>query len=446
MRKRNEVEARDGQTPDIQYRFEDMPEYRQLKRMQAAFENTGYESPYFSLHEGICRDTTVVDGRELINFSSYNYIGMSGDADVTRAAQEAIARFGTSVSASRLVSGDRPIHRALERQIAELLGVDDAIAFVGGHSTNETVIGHLLGGRDLILHDALAHNSIVQGALLSGAERRAFPHNDWRALDRILLNLRGGFRRVLIAIEGVYSMDGDYPHLPSFVTVAKRHKSFLMVDEAHSAGTMGAKGRGIGEHFGVNPNDVDIWMGTLSKSFGSCGGYIGGSAALIEYLKFTAPGFVYSVGMTPANAAAALAAIQKMLNDPSRVARCQRRAAMFLKLARQMGLETGTSHDTPIIPVIVGNSRIALALSQRLRERGINVQPILHPAVEESAARLRFFITSEHTEAQIERTVRATFEELLAIRSSGGRRFATNGHFLENGHSVAESITAKRAM
>ncbi len=245
--------------------------------MQAAFETTGFASPYFSLHEGICRDTTVIDGQELINFSSYNYIGMSGDEDVSRAAQDAIAKFGTSVSASRLVSGDRPIHRALERQIAELLGVDDAIAFVGGHSTNETVIGHLLGSRDLILHDALAHNSIVQGAILSGAERRAFPHNDWRALDRILANMRSAFRRVLIAVEGVYSMDGDYPHLPSFVTVAKRHKSFLMVDEAHSAGTMGVTGRGIGEHFGIDPRSVDIWMGTLSKAFGSCGGYIGGS-------------------------------------------------------------------------------------------------------------------------------------------------------------------------
>ncbi len=366
MRRRTEDGELEQSDNELQYQIEDMPEYRQLKRMQAAFEASGYSSPYFGLHEGICRATTVVDGRELINFSSYNYLGMSGDQDVSRAAQEAIAKYGTSVSASRLVSGERPIHRALERQIADLIGVNDAVVFVGGHSTNESVIGHLLDQRDLILHDSLAHNSIVQGAILSGAERRAFPHNDSRALERMLANMRSRYRRVLIAIEGVYSMDGDFPHLPSFIAVAKRHKALLMVDEAHSAGTMGTQGRGIGEHFGVDARDVDIWMGTLSKSFGSCGGYIAGSSALVEYLRYTTPGFVYSVGMPPANAAAALASIQKMLSDPGRVARCQRRAALFLKLCRQLGLETGTSSETPIVPVIVGNSRIALALSVRL--------------------------------------------------------------------------------
>lgn len=443
MRKRSDDGEHDESPSDLQYKVEDLPEYRQLKRMQAAFEDSGLSSPYFSLHEGICRATTVVDGRELINFSSYNYLGMSGDPDVSRAAQEAVARYGTSVSASRLVSGERPVHRALERQIAELIGVDDAVVFVGGHATNETVIGHLLDQRDLILHDALAHNSIVQGAVLSGAERRAFAHNDSRALDRMLTGMRTRYRRVLVAIEGVYSMDGDFPHLPSFIAVCQRHKALLMVDEAHSAGTMGAKGRGISEHFGIDPRDVDIWMGTLSKSFGSCGGYIAGSSALVEYLRYTAPGFVYSVGMPPANAAAALASIQKMLSDPSRVARCQRRAALFLKICRQLGLETGTSNETPIVPVIVGNSRNALALSKRLLDRGINVQPIMYPAVEESAARLRFFITSEHTEAQIERAVRATFEELLAIRSG---RLGPTGLLLDNSATVNDGLAAKRAI
>ena len=148
-----------------------------------------------------------------------------------------------------------------------------AIVFVGGHSTNETVIGHLVGQQDLILHDSLSHNSIVQGAILSGSRRRAFPHNDPDGLDQALTELRTRYRRVLVIVEGVYSMDGDFPNLPKFIEICKKHKCWLMVDEAHSIGTMGAHGRGIAEHFGVNPMDVDIWMGTLSKSFGSCGGY-----------------------------------------------------------------------------------------------------------------------------------------------------------------------------
>ncbi len=286
---------------------------------------------------------------------------------------------------------------------------------VGGHATNETTIGHLFGPGDLILHDALAHNSIVQGAILSGARRRPFVHNDWDELDKILGEIREQYRRVLIAIEGVYSMDGDYPDLPRFVEVKQRHKAFLMVDEAHSIGTMGPHGRGISEHFEMDSRDVDIWMGTLSKSFGSCGGYIAGCKELIEYLKYTAPGFVYSVGIPPSNAAAALASLRLLEEDPDRVARLQDRSKLFLELAKKRGLNTGLSHNTPVIPVILGNSLHALQLSHQLFERGINVQPILYPAVEDAAARLRFFITACHTEEQIVETVNAVAEELGKI-------------------------------
>ena len=178
-----------------------------------------------------------------------------------------------------------------------------------------------------------------------------------------------------------------------------------MVDEAHSIGTLGATGRGIGEHWRVHPEDVDLWMGTLSKSFGSCGGYIAGCEHVVEYLRYTAPGFVYSVGLSPPNAAAALAALRILRVDPQRVARCQARSALFLQLARQARLNTGSSEDSPVVPVILGDSRRALWLSQRLFRQGINVQPILYPAVDEASARLRFFVTSEHTELQIRRTV-----------------------------------------
>ena len=320
--------------PAEHYQFAQMPEYVKLQQTKAMLSATGMPNPFFSVHESITNDRTVVGGRELISFASYNYLGMSGDSAVSQAAKAAIDQYGTSVSASRLVSGEKPLHGLLEKGLASFIGAEDAICFVGGHSTNETTIGHLLGPGDLIVHDGLAHNSIVQGAILSGARRRPFPHNDWRALDALLTEIRGQYRRVLIAIEGVYSMDGDFPDVPHFIDVKERHKALLMIDEAHSLGTMGPHGRGIGEHFDIDPRRVDIWMGTLSKSLGSCGGYIAGCRELVEYLKYTAPGFVFSVGMPPSNAAAALASLRLLEEEPERVARVQARAKQFLRLAR----------------------------------------------------------------------------------------------------------------
>lgn len=409
------------EVPTEYYRFEQFPEYLKLKKNLELIEAAGLGNPYFNVHERLTADTTVIGGRELINFSSYNYVGMSGDPLVAKAAKDAIDRYGTSVSASRLVSGEKVLHQELERAIADFIGAEDAVVYVGGHSTNETTVGHLFGPGDLILHDALAHNSIVQGAILSGARRRPFPHNDWRAVDQLLAELRSDYRRVLIAIEGVYSMDGDIPDLPRFIEVRKRHKALLMVDEAHSIGVLGKHGRGIGEYFDVNPADVDLWMGTLSKSFGSCGGYIAGCKAVVEYLKYTAPGFVYSCGLSPPNAAAALAALRLLESHPERVRRVQENARLFLQLARQRKMNTGMSKDSPVVPIILGDSLAAMRLSRALAQRGINVQPIVYPAVEERAARLRFFITSLHTEEQIRYTINVLTEELAALRGLAGR-------------------------
>lgn len=403
------------QVEEEDYRFDQLPEYRRLKRTQAQFELTGVPNPYFSVHEGTVRDTTIINGCELISFASYNYLGMSGDPAVTAAVIKAAQQYGTSVSASRLVSGEKMIHRELEQGLAEWVGAEAAIVMIGGHSTNETTIGHLVGPGDLILHDALSHNSIVQGAILSGARRRPFPHNDWQALEAVLAETRASYRRILVVIEGVYSMDGDYPNLPKFIEIKNRHKAWLMVDEAHSIGTMGATGRGIGEHFGIDGKDVDIWMGTLSKSFGSCGGYIAGSEALIELLKYTAPGFVFSVGLSPTNTAAALASLNTLKAHPERVQTLHDRARLFLKEAQRLGLNTGDSHETPVIPIITGNSLHALLLSHKLFEAGVNVQPILYPAVEETAARLRFFINCTHSEEQILYAVEKAAEALQEI-------------------------------
>jgi 8-amino-7-oxononanoate synthase len=397
------------------YRFDMLPEYRRLKQTMVQLEMTGVPNPYFSVHQGLTRDTTVINGQKFISFASYNYLGMSGDPEVSQAVADAVHKYGTSVSASRLVSGEKDIHRQLEQELAVLVGVDDAIVLVGGHATNETVIGHLVGQQDLIVHDALSHNSIVQGAILSGAKRRAFPHNDWQALDEVLAEQRTRHRRVLVIVEGVYSMDGDYPDLPRFIEVVKKHQCWLMVDEAHSIGTMGATGRGIGEHFGVDPRDVDIWMGTLSKSFGSCGGYIAGRKELVEYLKYTAPGFVFSVGLSPPNTAAALASLRLLRREPQRVTRLKEASRLFLTEAKKRGLNTGHSRDTAVVPVVTGNSLHALQLSRRMAESGVNVQPILYPAVEESAARLRFFVNTTHSNQQILHAVDKAAEHLRKI-------------------------------
>jgi 8-amino-7-oxononanoate synthase len=379
-------------------------------------DESGLGNPYFGVHEGITGDRTIIGGRELINFASYNYIGTSGDPAVTAAAKAAIDRYGTSVSASRVASGEKVIHGELERAIAKFIGTESSLVFVGGHATNESVIGHMVGPADLILHDALAHNSIVQGALLSGARRRPFAHNDWQAADDLLSQYRHEYRRVLMVIEGAYSMDGDFPDLPRFIEVKKRHQALLMVDEAHSIGVLGRNGRGIGEYYGTNAADVDLWMGTMSKSFGSTGGYIAGTQALIDYLKYTAPGFVFSVGLPPACAGAALAAIKIMLTEPERMAKLQHNAKLFLDLAKKHNFNTGNSGKTGVVPVIVGNSMACLRLSRAMFARGVNVQPIVHPAVEESAARLRFFITSLHTDEQIRYTIEMLAEEVAAMQ------------------------------
>jgi len=383
------------------YQFDLLPEYRRLKMTMGELLSTGVRNPYFAAHQGVVRDKTVINGRQLISFASYNYLGMSGDPAVNQSVVEAVQKYGTSCSASRLVSGEKDLHRTLEQTIAKWVGVEDSIVLVGGHATNESVIGHLLGPGDLILHDSLSHNSIVQGAILSGARRRPFPHNDYRALERTLSEIRDKYRRVLVIVEGVYSMDGDFPELPKFIEIKQRHKCWLMVDEAHSIGTMGKTGRGIGEHFAIDPNTVDIWMGTLSKSFGSCGGYIAGRRELVEYLKYTTPGFVFSVGLSPTNAAAALASLKLLEVEPQRVEKLRENSKLFLEEAKKRGLNTGDSAQTPVVPIILGNSMVALRLADRMVNRGVNVLPILYPAVEEAAARLRFFINSTHSEEQI---------------------------------------------
>ncbi|MDP2370557.1 aminotransferase class I/II-fold pyridoxal phosphate-dependent enzyme [Rhodoferax sp.] len=398
--------------PDTFCRFDRHPGYEKILVPQVAANRLGLSNPFFISHDGVAGATTQIDGRTFINFSSYNYLGLSGHPKINKAAKDAIDRYGTSTSASRLVAGERPIQRELEEALAELHGVDDCVVFVSGHATNVSTIGYLFGPKDLIIHDALIHNSSLEGIKLSGASRRSFPHNDCVALDTILSELRGQFERVLIVVEGLYSMDGDIPDLPRLIDIKTRHKAFLMVDEAHSLGVLGQTGRGIREHFDLPGKSVDIWMGTLSKTLASCGGYIAGEKALVQNLKYSAPGFIYSVGISPPLAACALEAVKLMLAEPERVARLHERAAQFLSLARQHGIDTGLSQGFAVTPAIMKSSLKAVRVSNRLLAQGINVQPIIYPAVEERVARLRFFISSAHTEAQLR-----TATEILAANS-----------------------------
>jgi 8-amino-7-oxononanoate synthase len=392
--------------------------FANLDMMRRAGEILGLENPYFQPHAGIAGSRTWIGNREYDNFVSYNYLGLNGDPRVSAAAKAAIDRYGTSVSASRVVSGERPLHRALEEALADVCGTEDAVAFVSGHATNVSVIGHLVGAEDAIVYDSLCHNSIVQGALLSGARRLPYAHNDLVALDRELGRVRDQVKRVLVIVEGHYSMDGDVPDLAALVAIVRRHRASLMVDEAHSLGVLGARGFGIAERCGVDPREVDLWMGTLSKTLSSCGGYVAGSKALIDYLRCSTPGFVYSVGLSPPVAAAATAALQVMREEPERVAQLSENAAYFLAQARAAGLDTGTSIGAAIVPVMTGGSIRAAQVADWLRRQGVNVQPIMYPAVPERAARLRFFISSLHDRSQLARVAALTAEALAAIKTN----------------------------
>jgi 8-amino-7-oxononanoate synthase len=372
-----------------------------------AMDALGIESPFFRAHEGRAGATSRIAGREVINFGSYDYLGLNGDPRLHEAAADAMRTHGISASASRLVSGERPVHRALETRLAAHYGAEAALAFVSGHATNVTVIGHLMGPRDVIVHDAAIHNSCVEGARLSGARRVSFPHNDLDAAARELAAARRGAARALLLVEGHYSMDGDVPDLAGFVRLARRHDAWLMVDDAHGLGVLGATGKGAFEAAGVDPAEVDIWMGTLSKTLCACGGYIAARAELVDWLRHTAPGFVYSVGLPPPLAAAAAAALDVMAAEPWRVAKLQRNAAAFRDLCRARGFDTGASAGLGIVPVILGSSVRAARVSAALLERGVNALPIVFPAVPEKAARLRFFLSAEHEEPQLHQAVAA---------------------------------------
>lgn len=397
-------------------RFDELPEYQRVMTQKIGAQMAGIGNPFYRSHDRAAGATTVMSGREFANFASYDYLATNTDPLVNQRAKEAIDRFGISASASRLVAGERPVHVELEHSLAKVYGVDAAVCFVSGYLTNVAAISCLMGPQDLVIHDEFIHNSALAGIKQSGATRRLFKHNDVENLESVLKSLSSDFRRILVIVEGVYSMDGDIADLPALLELRSRYGFWLMVDEAHALGVLGETGRGSFEHYGIDPHDVDIWMGTLSKTTSSCGGYIAGSQALADVLKAEAGGFVYSVGLAPVLAAAALTGLEILTKEPERTARLRRNGALFLKLAKEAGLDTGLATGYSVVPVIVGDSVRAVQLSNDLLEEGVNALPIIHPAVPEGMARLRFFITCNHTDEQISHAVTVTAKRLKDLQ------------------------------
>jgi 8-amino-7-oxononanoate synthase len=387
--------------------FDNHPGFLQVKALRYYAQVTDTPNPFFTVHDSIAGATTSIDGKEFFNFSSYNYLGLNGDPRVIAAAKTAIDQFGTSVSASRIVSGERPIHQLLESALASLYDSDAALTYVSGHATNVSVLGYLFGPDDLIIHDKLSHNSILQGIKLSRADRISFTHNDLTDLEKRLTRMRHKYKTVLIIVEGLYSMDGDFPDLAALVALKEKWGCLLMVDDAHGLGVLGKRGLGIREHFNLKGSDVDIWTGTLSKTLASAGGYIAGSHALIDNLKFFSPGFLYSVGLPPPSAAAAFAALEIMLAEPQRVTRLQAISQYFLTRAKDVDINIGSAMGFAIIPAMIGDPLQAVTISRKLECQGIHAKPIIYPAVGDQAARIRFFMCCEHTTQIVDQAIDA---------------------------------------
>lgn len=403
--------------PAEHYNFANFTEYISRNQEIQDIKSRGLAHlPYFIQHDDYIGGTTRIQGVEYIDFTSYNYLSLVNDPEVIEFTQAAVKLYGTSVSASRFASGQRPIHQQLEDELASFLGTEASLVFSAGFMAISSVISTIAKNKkDLIFYDSLIHRSALDGINLSEAYQKFFPHNNHKYISDFLAKNRNKYERVLVVIEGVYSMDGDMPDLPKFVEIRNKYKIILMVDEAHSIGVLGKTGRGIGEHFGVGPTEVDVWAGTLSKSLASCGGYCSGSKVLIDFLKMQVASFVFSAGISPANTAASICALRKIAKEPYRIQKLHENSKLFLQVAKENGFDTYTSKDTAIVPIHIGDMSKALLICGQLFEHHINVIPIGYPAVAKGQERIRFFITSGHTEEQIRRTIQVLAEIMKNI-------------------------------
>ena len=358
----------------------------------------------------------MADGREMIMLASYSYLGLIGHPRIERAAIEAIERYGTGAGGVRLLTGTSDLHEALEARIASFSKREDSCVYSSGYVTNIAIITGLTGPGDVILMDKLDHASIVDGALLSGAKWRTYRHNDMDHLEKLLGKVRtdDSANTVLVVADSVFSMDGDVMDLPATRELCDRYGARLMVDEAHSIGSLGATGHGIEEHFGM-VGSIDLKMGTLSKSIPSVGGYLAASHDLIDYQKHMSRPFIFSAALPPAAAAAALEAFNVIEDEPERVTALHRIQERYTAGLKAQGWDTMKS-TTCVVPVLVGDEGKTLDLTRKLFDRGIFVCPIVHPAVPKGSDRLRTCLMSTHTDTDIDEVLDAFAESGRELR------------------------------
>lgn len=346
-------------------------------------------------------------GAPLTLFSTYSYLGLVGHPRLNAAVRDAVDRFGTSTGGVRLLTGTNELHQRLERELADFLGVAGAATFASGYDANIAAITSLFGPGDIAILDQYAHQSIHDGVRMAGCETRRFRHNDMDDLERRLRQARNrGARRMLIAVDGVFSMDGDQAPIAELIDVKRRYGAFLLVDEAHSIGAVGATGRGIFEEQAIDPADIDIITGSLSKGIPSSGGFVGGAEGLKIYIQHGSAPYIFSAAMTPANAAASLEALRIVQDEPEHMERLRDNARTLKEGLTRMGFDTGRS-TTPIVPLILGDEWRAYGWARRMLALGVFVSAVVYPAVSPGQARLRLCATAAHRAADFDRLFEA---------------------------------------
>ncbi|MFZ5880538.1 MAG: glycine C-acetyltransferase [Chloroflexota bacterium] len=336
----------------------------------------------------------VVDGRDVLNFCSNNYLGLANHPQVVAAAQEAMKKYGVGPAAVRTIAGTMDLHVELEKRLAKFKGAEDVITFQSGFTANLGTISALVGKEDVIFSDRLNHASIIDGCRLSGAKIIAYDHNDASALEAAIQEAAGTYRRALIVTDGVFSMDGDIAPLPALVEVAKKYDILFMVDDAHGEGVLGKGGRGIVDHFDLH-GQVDIEIGTMSKAFGVMGGIVAGDKTIIEWLRQRGRPFLFSSAVTVPDAAACLAAVDLLENSTELVDRLWDNAKYFKAEMKKLGFDTGVS-ETPITPVMLGEAPLAQQFSRELFEEGVFAMALGFPTVPKGKARIRVMISASH--------------------------------------------------
>jgi 8-amino-7-oxononanoate synthase len=376
--------------------------------------------PYFRRLEGPAGPVVEMEGAERIMLGSNNYLGLTADPRVIEAAHDAITRYGTGLTGSRLLNGTLDLHLQLEAEIAEWMGTEEAIVFSTGHQANVGTLGTILAPGDTVIADSADHASILDGCLLSRAKLRPFKHNRLDRLEKMLERSAEDGGGVLVVVDGVFSMEGDVAPLPRIVELVKAHGARLMVDEAHAAGVLGPRGAGASELFGVEA-DVDLRMGTFSKSLASCGGFIAGPHEVIDFLRIASRAFLFTASNVPAAVGAALAALRIVRSDegPELFARVLHSAAYLKQGLSDLGLkvvEDPSGVTTPVVPVMVGDDWKAVLLWRALYDAGVYVNVAIHPAVPPGGALLRTSVMATHDEATLDRAleafrrVKSTFE------------------------------------